>query len=151
MAKVTNVAGGKGKAVAAKASKGKPASKGKAKNARKSDFAFRDPKSSPAGGGYKEGEFGKVRKADLPPSQNKLNVLSTLIDKCKGSATPPEVSAASGGKVNGKQARHYLYHAEAGGLVKREEGNDCKGTAVFAITAAGRKAVADMKKTKDLK
>lgn len=137
MAKTMN-AGGKGKATK-KASKAKRA------------FAFRDPKSKEAYGGMKAGEFGKVRVSDLPPSKNKLAVLATLIDKCKGSASPPEIVAANS-NVNGKQARHYLYHAEAGDLVKREAGDDCKGTATFTITAAGRKAVAEMKKNaKDLK
>jgi hypothetical protein len=150
MAKVTTTAGGSGKATAAKATKGGKAAKGKPAKKAKGTFQFRDPKSKEAYGGMKAGEFGKVRVSDLPPSKNKLAVLSTLIDKCKGSATPPDIVAANSA-INGKQARHYLYHAEAGALVKREAGDDCKGTATFTITAAGRKAVQEMKKAKDLK
>lgn len=141
----TVVAGGKGKAVASKPAKGKAVAKGgkgsKPASKGKREFAFRTPKTE--GGGLQVGEFGKVRNSDLPASHKKWLVLSTL-QSLKGPSSPAEIVAAGKDKFAGRDARHYCYHAEAGGLVKRVEGNDCKGVARFDITAAGRKAVASM-------
>lgn len=61
-------------------------------------------------------EYGAARVADLAHSPRKWAVLA-CIGACGNGATSSAVVLAGGGLITPTHARHYAYHASAGGLV----------------------------------
>lgn len=61
-------------------------------------------------------EYGVARQADLAHSPRKWAVLAS-IGACGAGCTSSQVVLAAGGLLTPTHARHYAYHAAAGGLV----------------------------------
>jgi len=83
----------------------------------------------------KKHEYGAEKVADLPWSEKKVKILKAL--KKLGEATSNEIAAKAG--LNPKDARHYCYHAAAGGLVKFDSHEGEENRYYFQLTAKGQK------------
>lgn len=80
-------------------------------------------------------EMGAEKTHDVPWSEKKVKVLTAL--RKLGEATSTQIAEKAG--VTQRDARHYCYHAAAGGIAKFEHVEGEENKWYFKLTAKGEK------------
>ena len=142
-----------GKKAPAKAAEAAPA-----KAAKKALAVVKSQEIPPVAEGEKAPAlFGVTRAHDVPWSEKKVALFKALTKLSAFNKTDArgatDIIKASGETLNGRDVRHYSYHAKAAGLVEVVEGAEGVHGYAFYLTAKGQKVdpAAELKKKLDAK